>query len=118
MMRWLSLCAAVSKLRLRGLQAGEACQRSPRCFFYQIENRSAAAQQLAAWPGTAATIKELGYSSLRKFRMDMEKYMEPMYLLSQFCITPPGAARTPHQHSAPKIQGRMSVVFCHGGNVC
>lgn len=73
------------------MQVGEACERSPRCFFYRLEDRAAAAQELTAWPGAAAAVSDLGYGSKRAFERDVQKYMEPMYLLSQFCLTPPGA---------------------------
>jgi hypothetical protein len=72
------------------LQVGDACAAAPGCFFYRLEDRPGSLQHLRNMPGVPEATRALGYADFADFSKDARPVIEASYLLSTFCLTPPG----------------------------
>jgi hypothetical protein len=72
------------------MQVGRACAALQECFFYRLEDRPTSLQALGALPGVQQTVSDLGFDSFASFSQEARQAIEATYLLSTFCLTPPG----------------------------
>ena len=85
------------------LQVGSACAGAEQCEFFEIEDTTASVAALVRRKGVADAIRQLGYSSTAAYVADVQRYVEPVYMLSKFCLTPPG--------DTPKRRGFFDAIM-------
>jgi hypothetical protein len=105
--RDLAICLRASGGRL---QVGDACAAEPTCFFYRLEDRACSMGRLAMKAGVRLAVASLGYPSLDHFLDDARRYVEATYLLSTFCLTPPG--------DTPKRRGFIDALLMGSAATC
>ena len=86
------------------MQAYAACAEHDACFTYQMEERNASAEALMKQPGVSEAVACLGYSD-SGFVHDVTLHPEAIYLVSTFCVQPPGATQQ-------VLRGNIALVSC------
>jgi hypothetical protein len=74
---------------------------------YRLEDHVESATRFAAWPGVAEAAATLGYKP-EQLMFEAARYPEVVYMLSTFCLTPPG--------DTPKRRGFIDALLM--GCVC
>ena len=72
------------------MQVAEACEASGDCIYYNPKHRDMAMRQLNAMPGVTAAAQALRYHSADELLVDVSHHHEALYLLTTFCLMPPG----------------------------
>ena len=92
-------------------QVAAACEDASACFSYLLADRDASALALQAWPGVPEAITQLGYTDWASFRQDAVDRIEAVYVLSVFCLSPPGDTFTRRGFWDALLVGCIPVVF-------
>ena len=93
------------------MQVADACEASDSCYNYWIADRADSAARLAAWPLVPNVTAQLGYGSLDAFALDATAGHEPVNLLSEFCLSPPGDYAIRRGFWDALLMGCVPVVF-------
>ena len=93
------------------MQVAEACQASDSCFTYGVFTRDESAYELSVWPGMALAAAEAGYTCFDELVAEAHDSHEVVYLMSEFCLTPPGDTATRRGFWDALMVGCIPVVF-------
>ena len=92
-------------------QVAAACADAPSCFTYNLARRVRTIKRLRTWPGVVEATQQLGYDSVEPYLEDAADHYEAIYLLSTFCLSPPGDTFTRRGFWDALLVGCIPVVF-------
>jgi hypothetical protein len=92
-------------------QVANACKYDDDCLVYDIRRRASALVRLGSVPGITAAALAAGFPSRTAFLDTAERHMETLYLVSTFCLIPPGDTATRKALFDAILFGCVPVLF-------